>query len=67
MNVDTKMDFIPIWLQDKISQDFGNQFYNSVLKQTKGFEGSEWQRNVQKNPALFNFFQKGIKDFLNEQ
>ena len=37
MNVDTKMDFIPIWLQDKISQDFGNQFYTSILKQTKGF------------------------------
>ena len=23
MNVDTKLQFVPLWLQDKISQDYG--------------------------------------------
>lgn len=42
MNVDTKMDFIPLWLQDKISQDFGEQFFQNIMKLSKTFKNSKW-------------------------
>lgn len=64
MNVDTKLDFLPMWIQDKISEDFGNDFFKNILKLSKKYKGSEWERNVEKNPALFNFFKNAVDEYL---
>ena len=50
MNVDTKMNFIPMWLQDKVSQDFGEQFFENILKLSRKFKGSLWERNIHNKP-----------------
>lgn len=42
MNADTKMDFIPMWIQDMISQDFGEQFFENIVKISKKFKNSQW-------------------------
>ncbi len=42
MNVDVKMDFIPTWLIEKVSKDFGENFFNNIVKISKKFKGSKW-------------------------
>lgn len=50
MNVDAKMDFLPMWILDKVSEDFGHDFLKNIVKVSKKFKGSKWEENVQKNP-----------------
>lgn len=37
MNVDVKMDFIPTWLMEKVSKDFGFKFFKNIIKLSKNF------------------------------
>jgi hypothetical protein len=37
MNVDTGIQLIPLWLQDKISQEYGEGFWKGVMKIAKKF------------------------------
>lgn len=56
LNVDSKMDFLPMFIIDKISGDFGKDFFKNIVRISKEFKGSEWEKNVEKEPELFNFF-----------
>ena len=42
MNVDVKMDYIPTWLMEKVSKDFGEKFFSNIVKISKNFKGSKW-------------------------
>lgn len=42
MNVDIKLDFLPMWIQDKVSQDFGEEFLANIIAVCKKFKGSQW-------------------------
>lgn len=67
MNVDVKLNFLPLWVQDKISEDFGQDFLKNILEASKKFKGSEWEKNVQKDPRLFNFFKNAVDNYLSKQ
>lgn len=67
MNVDTKMNFIPLWIQDKVSQDFGEQFFENILKLSRKFKGSLWERNTDKQPELFLFFKTAVDEYLSSK
>ena len=60
MNVDIKLSFIPMWIQDKVSQEYGQTFFSNLISLSKKFKGSKWEKNVDKNPHLFNFFKNAI-------
>ena len=60
MNVDTKLNFIPMWIQDKISQDFGEEFFENIIRLSKNFKNSQWEKNTTANPELFLFFKNAI-------
>lgn len=64
MNVDIKLHFIPMWIQDKFTEDFGEDFFNNLIEISKKFKNSEWEENVKKNPVLFNFFHDALKYHL---
>ena len=61
MNIDTKMNFLPDWLVDKVSSDFGYEFLINIMKLSKNFKGSQWETNMRKDPSFFDFF-KGVTD-----
>jgi hypothetical protein len=46
MNVDTKMNFIPMWIQDKIAQDFGQDFFKNIINISSKFHHSQWEKNT---------------------
>lgn len=50
MNVDVKLDFLPMWIQDKVSQDFGEEFLANIIAVCKKFKGSQWEKNTNENP-----------------
>ena len=64
MNLDMKLDIVPIWLMEKIVIQFGNEYFLNVIEISKKFKGSKWEKSVEKNPHLFNFFNKALKDHL---
>ena len=64
MNVDIKLNFIPLFIQDKISQDYGEDFFKNIVEISKKFKGSKWEANVKENPALFNFFKTSLENHL---
>jgi hypothetical protein len=67
MNIDTKMDFIPMWIQDKIAQDFGEKFFTNIVAVSKKFKNSQWERNTNANPDLFLFFKNAIEKHLEQR
>ena len=65
MNVDIKLHFIPVWIQDKVSEDYGEQFFGNIMRISKNFEGSKWEKSTKENPELFNFFKGSLEKYLN--
>ena len=55
MNVDSKINIVPMWMMDMLSQDYGSNFLKNIIKISESFKGSEWEENVKKNPELYNF------------
>ena len=43
MNVDIRVSFIPMWIQDMISQDYGEKFFSNIVEISKNFKGSKWE------------------------
>lgn len=66
MNVNPRLDFLPMWLLEKVSVQFGQDFLTNVLKTSGKFKNSQWEQNVKKNPHLFNFFKEAIDGFVSK-
>jgi len=58
MNIDAKINFVPTWLMEKVAKEFGEKFFKNIVCISKNFKGSKWEKNVEKNPHLFLYFQK---------
>lgn len=67
INVDAKMSYIPTWLMEKVSLEFGEMFFKNIVRISKNFKGSKWEKNVEKNPHLFLYFQKEVRNFLEKE
>lgn len=61
INVDLKLS-LPMFILEAASQGFGTDFYKNVLKISKKFDGSEWEKKVKENPDFFLFVQRRIKE-----
>ena len=55
MNVDSKINMVPIWVVEMLSLDYELNLLKKIIKISESFKGSEWEENVKKNPELYNF------------
>lgn len=63
MNVDLKLSFVPISILDFTCQNFGENFFDNLMKISRNFEGSPWEKSVQNSPGLFDFFKRIIEEY----
>lgn len=59
-NADMSIKFIPTFILESSSKKFCHDLFNNMVKISKKFEGSDWEKAVQKDPELFNFFKKVV-------
>lgn len=60
INVDLHLP-LPLFILGSVSENFGLDFYKNVRKNSKNFEGSEWEEKMKENPDFFNFIQSRVK------
>lgn len=65
LNIDMKLKGVPMFLLDFGCRNFGFDFISNILKIAKKFNGSEWQKRVESDPSLFNFFRGRLVEHLN--
>ena len=39
----------------------------NLIKLSKKYEGSQWEKKVEENPHLFNFYKAKISEYLEEK
>ena len=57
---DFKLNFLPIAILKMSARIFAINYFNSIVEKAKGFKGSIWEEKVNKNPEMYDFFQKKI-------
>ena len=62
-NVDIKIR-LPMFILAAASEGFGVDFYKNMLKIARKFEGSEWEKKVQENPAFFEFIKTRVGEYF---
>ena len=64
MNMDLKLNMLPLSLLEIVSVNFSQDFYENIVKISKKFKGSVWDEGIQKNSKLFEFTKNSTNDFL---
>ncbi len=64
MNMDLKLNMLPLSILKMVSVNFSQDFYENIVKISKKFEGSIWDEGIRKNPELFDFTKNAKNDFL---
>lgn len=58
LNINMDMKLIPNWIMEKILKTFSSKIFDNIMRVSRNFRGSEWEKRAMQNPVLFNFFQK---------
>lgn len=49
MNMDLKLNMLPLSILEVVSVNFSQDFYENIVKISKKFKGSVWDEGIQKN------------------
>ena len=56
-----KLPYVPMFIMDPVTRDFGYDFFKNMIKISKNFENSDWKTRVAQRPDLFNFFKNRVE------
>jgi hypothetical protein len=62
--VDNGVHFLPNFVEDYITRDFGKTFFYNILNACRNFEDSKWEESMINNPGITVFAQEQIKEHL---
>jgi hypothetical protein len=54
-NIDNGVHFLPEFVEDYVTREFGKKFFKNILKLCKKFKGSKWEKSMIDNPELSTF------------
>lgn len=67
INIDMKLNFIPLSILDYACQTFGQEFFINLMKVSKKFQGSLWEERIRQNPDTYNFFKSIITQYYQKK
>ena len=50
MNIDMKMNFVPLWMMEMVCKIFCKNFFKVVMRASLKFKGSKWEKKIEKHP-----------------
>ena len=66
MNIDMKVNFVPLWIMEMVCKKFCCDFLQEVVKVSGTFKGSKWDEKVQRHPDTFNFFRESMGSYFSQ-
>lgn len=61
---DFKLTFLPLWILQRSARYFTFTYFEKIVEKARSFKGSIWEERVKAKPAMYNFFQKKIDEYL---
>ncbi len=58
--IDMKMNYLPNFIMHSSAKKFAFDYFKNILKVSKKFKGSVWEKNTIENPEFYDFFKKKI-------
>lgn len=62
--VDIKLNSIPSFIMNLLSKESPSQFVANIKKVWRGFDGSDWEPRLEKNPELYNDVRERVSAFM---
>lgn len=59
-----KMNFLPMFILNKSARIFAFDYFKNILKISKNYQGSAWEKKVAERPDLYDFFKKRVETFF---
>lgn len=53
MNIDMKLNFVPLWILELVCKKFCNDFLQQVMDVSNRFPGSKWEQKVKRQPQSY--------------
>jgi hypothetical protein len=53
VNIDMKLDFVPMGVLEWICKKFCRDFFKIVVEASDKFKGSKWEEKVKRNPESY--------------
>jgi hypothetical protein len=63
-NVDNGVHFLPTFVEDYITRDFGKKLFYNILNACRNFEDSKWEESMIDNPGITVFAKEQIREHL---
>lgn len=65
-NIDLKLSFLPNFIINKTCRMFAFDYFKNMIKVSKKLKGSEWEKKIEENKEVYDFFKNRIRAFLEE-
>lgn len=65
--IDMKMNYLPLFILNKSARIFAFDYFKNILKISKNYKGSPWEKSASERPDLYDFFKKKMSDYFGEQ
>lgn len=62
-----KMNYLPLFILNKSARIFAFDYFKNILKISKNYKGSPWEKSASESPDLYDFFKKKVNDYFGEQ
>lgn len=67
VNVDMSLDMVPKFILEMMTKKFGVDLFESIVKISRKFKGSDWDKAIQRRPETFQFFQRIIREYFQKR
>lgn len=64
--IDMKMNYLPLFILNKSARIFAFDYFKNILKISKNYKGSPWEKSAAERPDLYDFFKKKVGDYFGE-
>ena len=64
--VDMKLNYLPQFIINISARKFAFDYFTNIIKVSKKFEGSDWDKKIKQNPDFYQFFASKIDEYMNK-
>ena len=62
--IDMKMNYLPLFILNKSARIFAFDYFKNILEKVKNYKGSAWEQKVKEKPAMYEFFNKQLRQYF---
>lgn len=67
VSIDLRFEIIPKFVMEYATKKFGMDIFESIVKISRKFKGSDWDKASQRRPETLEFFQRIIHEYFQKR